>query len=216
MVTKPEIGSPGWGPVLNAALDDLQGQITTATGRVTTLEGQGEFRASDHGFLVWNYDVTIGAQTSTLTSGTVYMSKLNVRSAVTATNLCYVVQTAGSALTSGQNFVGLYDASGNRVAVSADLTADWGTAAYKATPFTASVGLSVGSYYAAWLSVGTTPITLTRSAATMAGALNAGLTPATARYTTGGTGWTGQTSLPASGTMSSRTPGATSVWCALS
>lgn len=216
MVTKPDLGSSGWGTTLNAALDDLQAQATAVAARATTLESQGEFRASDHGWQVWNYDVNTGAQTSLLTSGTVYMSRLNVRSSMTVSTLNYIVSTAGSTLTAGQNFVGLYDSSGTRVAVSADLAADWTASGYKTTAFTASASLTTGAYFAAWLSVGTTPITVARASAMNSSALNAGLTAAAARYSTGGTGWTAQTSLPSPGTMANRTAGATSIWCALS
>ncbi|MGW2169145.1 hypothetical protein ACWC1C_01280 [Streptomyces sp. NPDC001705] len=222
MVTKPGIGDPNWGPVLNNALDDLQagvdaaGAATTAvSARVTALE-QGNFWATDHGFLAWNYDVNSAALTSALTSGTLYMARLNIRSAITAATLHYTVTTAGSGLTAGQNFVGLYDSAGSRVAVSADQTSAWGSSGFMSTAFTASVPLSVGSYYAAWVCVGTTPITIARSAAVSSGALNAGLTPATFRYSTGGTGLTGLTALPTSITMGDRGFGATSIWCALS
>lgn len=208
-------GTITWDVPVNAAMSDLQSQITTLGTRTTTLESQGDFRASEHGFLYWNYDVNIAAQTSVLTSGTAYMSKVNVRSAITATNLNYIVSTAGTTLTSGQNFVGLYDSSGNRIAVSADLTTDWGSSGYKTTPFVTPASLSAGAYYAAWLTVGATGITVARASAMNSSALNAGLVAATARYTTGGTGFTGLTSLPSPATMSNRTLGATSIWCAI-
>jgi hypothetical protein len=124
--------------------------------------------------------------------------------------------TKPSTLTAGQNFVGLYDSSGTRVAVSADLASDWAVSGYKTTAFTASASLTTGAYFAAWLSVGTTPITVARASAMNSAALNAGMTAAAARYSTGGTGWTAQTSLPSPGTMANRTAGATSIWCALS
>lgn len=39
MVTKPEAGQQHWAEPLNAALDDLQGQIDTVSGDVATLQG---------------------------------------------------------------------------------------------------------------------------------------------------------------------------------
>ncbi|MET9385302.1 hypothetical protein ABZY09_30580 [Streptomyces sp. NPDC002928] len=223
MVTKPTRGQPDWDVTLNAALDDLQGQVTTngsavsaVSTRVTILENQGETRASDMGLLLWTGDPAYATATTTLTSGTVYTVKLNVRQAMTATNLIYSVFTAGSTLTSGQNFVGLYDSSGNRVAVSADQTSNWGSLGTMVTPFTAPVALTPGAYFAAWLSNGTTPITLTRGTGLQSAMVNVNQTAATYRYTTGGTGWSSLTALPAPGVMANRSIGGFTFWCAIS
>jgi hypothetical protein len=216
-------GTGSWDVPLNAALTDLDTRVTANAGtlsgnsaRLAVLEAQGEFRASDMGLQTWTGDPVYATATSILTAGTVYMVKLNVRQAITATNAVYAVTTAGSTLTSGQNFVGLYDSSGSRVAVSADQTTNWGSAGAMTTPFTAPVSLTAGSYYLAWVSNGTTPITLARGTGLQSAMVNIGLSAATYRYTTGGTGLTGQTSLPASVTMSSRTIGGITIWCGLS
>lgn len=39
MVTKPVVGSPNWGPTLNAALDELQGSIATNATSISALQG---------------------------------------------------------------------------------------------------------------------------------------------------------------------------------
>lgn len=221
MVTKPERGERDWDVTLNAALDDLQSQATTNASsitsqgtRIATLERSPA--AADFSLEAWTYDPLIAAQTSTLTSGTVYMAKLRVVSAFTTSSVYLQVSTAGSSLTAGQNFIGLYDAAGTRVALTADQTTAWGSTGLKTAAWAASASLSAGFYYVALLTNGTTGITIARASAQGSEMLSPNLTAATYRWSTGGTGLTGLTALPATITMSNRGAGATSVWAALS
>ncbi len=142
------------------------------------------------------------------------MIRFNLASAATLTAGAVSVVTAGSGLTAGQNWVGLYTAAGTRVALSADQTANFGAVGEPTSTFTAPYAAAAGTYYLAILANGTTPPSLIRgvSSGTSAVRINRGLTPATARWTTGPTA---QTTLPASITMASRSLGAAAIWGAL-
>jgi hypothetical protein len=197
------IGSLAWGtPVNNAfvALDQMQGTS-----------------APDHGLIAWSWDVATSLGASSLISGTVFMTKMWVRQPVTITNLIVSLVTLGSGLTAGQNFMGLYNAAGTRLGVTADQTTTWGsgTVGAQEIPLTVPAAVSAGPYWLAMLSNGTTPPVMGRgsSAASGGSTVNLKLTAATARYTTGPTV---QTTLPASITMASRTLDARAFWTALS
>lgn len=202
------IGSLGWGAPVNTALTDQD-------ARITALGAQGATTLKALGFLAQPYDPAMATAGTVLTSGTIYMIRLDLASAATISTGTLCVINAGVTLTAGQNLVGLYDAAGTRVAVSADQSAAWTSAGEKNVTFTAPYAAAAGTYYLAVLSVGTTPIGLLRtvSSASVVDVINHGLTTATARWTTGPTA---QTTLPASVTMASRTMAMTAYWGGIS
>lgn len=225
-------GQQDWDVPVNAAFTDQDTRITTnesgiATinttlgtqgGRITALEtltGTLEFQPNDHALNAWTYDPAIATNASVLISGTVFMSKMIARNAFTANRLWFNVSTVATTPTAGQNFVGLYDSSGNRVAVSADISTDTTTSGLKSISFTSPVALSAGAYYGAVLTNAATPPQLTRASGQGANMVNANLTTGVARYTQGGTGWTSLTSLPASGTLGNRSLSGIPIWMAL-
>ncbi len=172
------------------------------------------FAPADQGLITWTHDpATLRSASNSSTSGTVYLMKVKiVDRATVVTNVIVGLETAGATLTAGQNFVGLYNSSGTRLAVSADQSANWTTAGVKTIPLTAPQTLAVGSYYVAILAVGTTPPTFAMGAGGSTN-INVGLTTGTARFLTGPTG---QTSLPASITLGSQTQSTGGRWAALS
>lgn len=198
------IGSPNWGGPVNAA-------FTSQDARISALESSSSPLLAAQGFKAVPYDPAVASATFGLTSGTVFMTRVDLSAPGTLNGIVFAIATAGASLTAGQNLVGLYNAAGTRVAVSADQTTAFGSTGLIQAAFTAPYAAAAGPYYLAVLSVGTTPITVYRSvsAGAAAGLLNFGLTAATARFATGPTA---QTSLPASVTMSSRTPAGTSIW----
>lgn len=178
--------------------------------------GVGLIYPSDQGMTAWTFDPCGTIDTSTLATGTVYMAALRVRERTTLANIHLYLSSAGATLTAGQNFAGIYNASGTRIGVSADQSANWASSGAKTIPLAAPVEVYPGTYYVAVVCNGTTGITVSRGSGN-AGQVNVGLTAANARYTAGGTGWTAQTALPATGTLANRT--STSVvafWAALS
>lgn len=170
----------------------------------------------DHSLLAWAYDPRGAANSTALTVGTVYMVKVQVtETGQTSSGMVLHVPAAGVTLTAGQNFVGLYDAAGTRVAVSADQTVAWGTNGFKTIAWTAPVPVTPGFYYLAILTNGATGISIAREANLDATLVNINLTSATLRWSAGGTGLTGLTTLPASVTMADRAASMLTVWAGL-
>lgn len=193
------VGSLAWGTPLNAALANLD--------RVQ------ESKAADHGLVNWNFSPYTNMVATAITSGTVNMAKVWIRQPVTVDSVAIGIGTVGAALVAGQNFAGLYDAGGNRLGQTADQTAAWGTVGGKDMALTAPVVISTpGAYYVAVLSnAGTTPAFARGSALTPTIA-NINLTAADAAFATGPAG---QTSLPVSITMASRTLTGNALWAAI-
>lgn len=209
-------GTTDWDVPLNAALVDQDSRITTNASDIEALENDRGFGPSDLGFIAWSFDpgATIAGQ-SGLTAGTVHMFRLDIKQQTTITNIVIGIQTAGSGLTAGQNFAGIYDASGNRLRTTADMTTSWSSIGLMAMPLTSPLAVNPGSYHVALLANGATPPSLSRGAGatTVGPVMNAGTTVTDARWANDGTL---QTSLPATITMSSRTFGPTGWWGALS
>lgn len=186
MVTTPTIGQLAWGAPLNAALNDLQNQINLRPV-------SSAWSPQDQGFISWTETPSLINNAGILTSGTVTLAQLVVRDAVTANRIFVRITAAGVGLTAGQNFVGLYNAAGTRVALSADQSAAWTGTGVMSPALTAPVGLSAGKYWVALLSNGATPPTF--RCGNQGGDGNAGLAGATLRYATAAVA---QTSLPVS------------------
>jgi len=174
---------------------------------------------SDSAFLGQSLDGAgeIGGATI-LTGGTVYIGAVAVRRSLTISNVWCAVGTAGATLTSNQNFMGLYNSVGTRLAVTADQTTAFGSTGLKSPALTVAQAVGPGIYYVAVLSNGTTPPTLARGVTNLTNlsALhNVGnLATATARFASNATV---QTSLPASLTMASNvTTGQVNYWFAIS
>jgi hypothetical protein len=193
------IGSLNWGTPVNDGISNVDSaQVSTA---------------QDQGLVTWNYSPGVNMVATALTSGTVNMAKIWIRQAATITNVIIGIGTVGAALVANQNFGGLYDAAGNRLGVTADQTANWGTIGGKVMALTAPVAVTPGAYYVAILSnAGTTPAFARGSALTPTIA-NVGTTATDGVWTTGPAA---QTTLPVSITMASRTLTGNALWVAAS
>lgn len=174
------------------------------------------FRASDHGLISWTTDTVIAAATSITQAGTPIYTKIKLTERVnTITNILVAITTAGATLTANQNFAGLYDSSGTRLAVTGDQSGTWNSTGLKIMPLTAPITLGPGYYYVALLTNGTTQPTFMAAGATAQGAgINANLTTATARALSAPAG--GSTSLPASVTLGSQVLTGAIRWAGLS
>jgi hypothetical protein len=176
----------------------------------------GASQPSDQNLLSWSFDPALAVNGGVaFSTGIIHLIKVSLRFAATISNVVYNVTGAGSTLTSGQNFVGLYTTSGTRVALSADQTTTWGSSGVKTTAFTAPYSAAAGSYYIAFLTNGTTGPALARATGTAnAGAMfNAGLTAASYRFATNSSALT---ALPATITLSSNGQETNAVWACLS
>lgn len=168
----------------------------------------------DQNLLAWTYDPVLQTSNTAPAAGVLTLIRVPVYRACLVTSILLEVVAAGSGLTSGQNAVGLYTAGGTLIGKSADQSSAWASTALK------TAALSGGPYYVSqgWVYVvilvnGTTPPTFGRATVQGASAINAGLTASTARYAVNATG---QTSLPASITMSASTLSSVAYWAALS
>ena len=189
------IGSLLWGAPLNTAIQQLDGSQMT--------------HPQDHGLTHWTFSPATNMVGSTITSGTVSMSKLWVRQPVTIAQVGVGVTAAGVALVAGQNFLGLYDSAGNRLGVTADQSVPWATLGYKQAALGAPVPLTAGYYYVAVLTNAGTSPSFARGSALTSSIANANLTATDGAYTTGPVG---QTTLPVSITMASRTLTGNTLW----
>lgn len=175
------------------------------------------WQSSDHNLVAWAYDpaLSVNGGTALSGSGVLHLIKVILRYPATINNVLYQINTAASGLTSGENFVGIYDSTGTRRAVSADLSATWTSTGFYTTAMTASYSAPAGTYYIAFVVNGTTGPSLARmnGLAGASSAINVGLTAANYRYATNGTG---NTSLPASITLSSNAQDSIAWWAALS
>lgn len=185
------------------------------------VHGLGTPLPRDHGWLAENYAGMMCQTSLGPTSAAIYLLRVPVPTTMTISNILLYVQTAGSGLTSGRNFVGLYDSAGNRLGVSADQTTAWASTGTPMTiPLTSPVTVTGGPdvwVYVAVLATGTTP-PLLQALSNNSGAkslLNAGMATAALYFCSNGTG----TSLPSTLTLSSNSASTSSPapwWVALS
>lgn len=190
-------------------------QIGTANTNISNLQTATatlDWQPQDHALKAWTQDPAgCGSVGSASTAGVIYLSKVLLRNAGTVSNLYYTVTNAGSGLTAGQNLVGLYDSTGTKLVEAADQTTPMSSTGTKTAAITPQA-LAAGSYYIALLTNGTTPPQFMRGGGASGSALNVGLTVATGRFLDFGTG---QTTLPASITLSSAAFNAAARWGAM-
>lgn len=170
----------------------------------------GGWTPGNHGLISWSMDPALCSGATAPTSGQVILVRLHISAATTINNIVAVVATAGTALTAGQCFAGLYSAAGAKLGETADQSSAWATTGVKTMPLTSPVAVQAGDYYVALLAVGTTPPAWARGS--VIGALaNIGITATTSRF--GVATGSSVTALP-----SSLTVGATSTayWAAAS
>jgi hypothetical protein len=195
----------------------VQGLTTAGSGTVSVADTSTgpEFSPADHGLITWTQNPATVASGFSLNAGAVYLSKVKISGrARRVSNILYGITTAGTSLAAGQNFVGLYDASGTLLATSGDQTTAFGSTGTKTAALTAPVTLDVGSYYVAFLANGAGTQPSVAGGGGVSSTINAGLSTGTARYL--GPIGSGQTALPSSITLGSGPTNIAGRWAALS
>lgn len=81
-----------------------------------TTQALGVIQPRSHGAIAWTGDPATVSTGQAGTAGTVYLARLDVPRTVTATKLYWGINVAGSGVTSSQNFIGLYNQTGTRLA----------------------------------------------------------------------------------------------------
>ncbi|MGW0599969.1 glycosyl hydrolase family 28-related protein [Streptomyces sp. NPDC002776] len=155
----------------------------------------GAVQPVNHGLAGWAFDPQLALNSSLLTNGTVYLTKIHVSKTQAVTKLNWWVTTVGATPAAGQCQVGLYDSAGTRLAVTT-VDADISSTGMKTTTIP-STTLQAGQWY--WVAMvfnASTAPTLARAtgSAGLATAVNLNLSASAYRYATNGVG---QTSLPA-------------------
>ena len=213
--------TPSGGGVLYGAggLPDYIG----SDGKSRNLAQPPGWLPEDSGYLEWNFDpsVAVGTQTPLPTNGGVYLIRVNIRVARSVTNVIVYLGTLGGNLTSGENFAGLYDSSGNLIGSSADQTAIWNTGgstglktiALSGGPFAVSAGFADVALMSNWTSTGPAP-SFGRAQNFNATISNPGLSVTGARWATSAS--SGTTSLPSPTTPSSNSYAQVSYFAGLS
>ena len=221
--------APAWGTIAGADLpyDSTAAHIlldgTQAAGANARPADSGHVHPAngvipaDHGLLAWSVDIDACINGFLLVAGTVYLVKIPVRYALTATYLWFSLTTAGSGASTG-SYVGLYSSSGTLLTGSSDLGTSIAGGNHQVT-LTTPQSLAGGSFV--WAAIVTnqasTQPTL-RSPLTYSGATtsNLNLSAALSRAAIPA-GGTAQTALPGSFTPSSNTTGTSALlWFGIS
>lgn len=176
-----------------------------------------DWSAADSGQIARTYDPAGCTVAVAPVSGTVFLMGIMVRTAATTAGVVMAQAGAGTLMTVGRNFLGLYDSTGTQVAVSPDLSVTWQTANQLVNPgWVTPAALTPGLYWIGLLanSTGVLPTfrTTMSSSASWGLSVNAGLTAATSRVTTNGSG---ATVLPPSFTPSANGVPVVSWWAAI-
>lgn len=182
------------------------GALPTTGGTISgnlavTGHALGQDTPAAHGIAAWCYDPALAVNSTTLTNGTLYLTRVNIPADVTVTKLYWWVGNSGSSPATNQNHAGLYASDGTLLA-SANVDAAVSSTGLKTTTIS-SQALSAGSFY--WIALlfnASVPPTLTRASGWTGvdAAANVGQTAATYQYAKNGTG---RTALPASITPAS-------------
>lgn len=116
----------------------------------------GDWRPTDYGMIAWTFDpVMIFSGNQPLNNGRLCTAGLIVPQSCTITNIILNVGTAGSGLTSGQNFAALYQ-NGVLLGTTADQTTNWQSAGNVTAALTTPQPVIAGRIDVALFSNGTT------------------------------------------------------------
>lgn len=149
---------------------------------------------ADHGLLSWTYDPAQAAAGSILgTAGQVNFARLHIPFSCSITNIWLYITSAGSGLTSGQSFAGLYSSAGNLLGATADQSTPWASTGSKSMAISGgAVAVTPGDYLIGFFSNGTTLPTFLRGVSQAANSVN--LSAANSRFGTASSGNT--TAMP--------------------
>lgn len=154
----------------------------------------GGWTPSQNNLLAASLDPSLANTNTVLPGGTVIAARVQVETPILIANVVCYISTAGTTLTAGQNWIGVYTSGGTLLGKSADQTTAWVTTGVKTAAITAESGqsLSVGGpgqyVYVAWLSNGTGPVRPANGNLAAGALLNVGLSGGGGRalYSTGG------------------------------
>lgn len=168
---------------------------------------------ADHNYLTWTYDPAVSlAGTTVPAGGVLHLIKLKLDQAALVSNIIINLTSAGTTLTSGQNFALLYSSGGTLLGSTATQHTAWQSGGVKTMALVTPVTVPAGYVYGGFYTVGSVLPTISRGQVTTANGGNAGLSAPNLRHATADTGLTD--TPPA--TFGAQTAGATAWWMALS
>lgn len=103
----------------------------------------------------WAYDPLLIAANQSPTAGLLYMVRINANAGTVVSNIVCSVGTAGSGLTTEENFAGLYSQSGDLLSQTADQSTNWTSTGLKTMALTSQVTTTGNYVYAGFLANGT-------------------------------------------------------------
>lgn len=187
---------------------------TGATGATGPAATPSLWTPADQGLRAWSFDMSTLATGGVMpTTGTLTLARLHVPTTGAITNILMYVTTAGSGLTSGQCFAGLWTAAGVKVDVTADQSAAWASSGVKTMalaggPYTPTIA----DYYIGFWAVGTTPPAFLRGLQSVV--VNVGSAAPNFRFCTANASLTNAASAPS--TLGTQTAFGAAIWVALS
>jgi len=215
------------GAVATTALGAASGVATLGTDGLLTAAQRppapNVWTPADLGFAAWTFDPAVTDGTAQFCQiGYVYLMGIILRDAATLSRICFYTSGNGATQPNAQSFAGLYDASGQRVAMTTSLN-NWFSGNEGATVecgLTANYSAAPGLYWVALLING--PAAPTDGPGFARGA-SSGTNPSGQARASGVSfirhgrlSTTGQTSLPASFTPGSDiVPDANAIWAAV-
>jgi hypothetical protein len=113
-------------------------------------------QAGDQGLAAWTFDPALIANGVQTSAGVMYTAKVVLRSAATISKLWVIVTTAGTTLTSSQNYLALYNSAGARVGVTASQHTAFASAQILGASLAAAYDAPAGDYYVGILTNGST------------------------------------------------------------
>lgn len=192
-ITNLDSASPAAPAVINGRYPRSPGDDLDIAKRIDAVS------PSDHGMLAWAFDMANVSGSTTATLNRINLVKILLRRRSTISTIFWWI-TSGAGATAGQNWVGLYDSTGARIAqTGVDGSISSGGKTTAITPVTVDPGF----VWVALAFAASTQPGIARGPNQSGGsiALNLGLTQSTARYAQAGTG----TTLPATITPASLT-----------
>jgi hypothetical protein len=191
-------------------------QIYAYGGSLLMLDSQGNTWALNQPRGDWLPGDAASSTGVILVTNKVALARINVRTPMVVNNIVFHVDTAGASLTANQNLCGIYSSAGTLLVSSpaGGLDSKVTSTGVITQALSGPQALGPGFYWVALLFNGTTPPTVASAANNLVNA-NTGLTAATYRWATNGTG---TTALPATITPSSNGvgSGAVAYWVGVS
>lgn len=168
---------------------------------------------SDSGYLAWSFDPCAIASNTNLVSGTVYLAAVFIHKAMSVTSLWFTANSVQGTLTSGQNWIGIYNSSGTKL-VEASLDAVTTTGAKQVS--VSSTALTPGLHWVSFLanaSSGNFGLGCGVASGNVKAVVNGALAASVLRAATNGTS---QTTLPSSITPANNQASTIPIWAGLS